>query len=92
MTNRPSKIKLIKQNDELDSDHSLLLLKRSMKIVSEEEQYMNVSKIKKIDSSIYDDEIMKHKLYYETMNEDDIDKATENIIKIIQDVNKILCP
>ena len=92
MSNRPQKIKNYFQIDDTESDHALLILKRNMKIVPEEQQYMNVSNIKNIDSSIYNDKIINHKLYYSTLTETDSSIITNNIIKIMTDVNNDLCP
>ena len=63
-----------------------------MKLVNVEEQYIEYRNIKNISESIYNDKIVNHKLYYETLVEDDVNKITNNIIKIIEDVNKELCP
>ena len=35
---------------------------------------------------------MNHELYFETLNENDSDKITNNIIKIVNDVSHNLCP
>ena len=61
-------------------------------MINEEEQYIEVRDIKKIDNSIYNDKIVNHKLYYPTLVEKDHNIITENIIKIIEDVNNQLCP
>ena len=48
-TNHPKKIKCVEQNDDTNSDHSMLKILRHMKLTQSEEQYTFTRDYKKID-------------------------------------------
>ena len=82
-TNHPKKIKCVEQNDDTNSDHSMLKILRHMKVTQSEEQYTFTRDYKKIDFDRVNQEIMDSDIYFEILESENPDYIAENIIELI---------
>merc|ERR1712055_943583 len=79
-TNKTNKIKNIIIKDDSFSDHSILILNRSMKINSVEENLFIYRNMKDIDIYKLENKIIENPKYINTLNESNIDISAENKI------------
>ena len=78
ITNRPDKISSIQQIDDMDSDHSALILNRKMNIKQCEERYIRIKNFKNIENIDMNEIVMNHSEYeniFTTKGSNNIEKT-----------------
>ena len=82
ISNRPDKISSIHQLDDMDSDHSALILNRKMNIKQCEERFIKIRNFKNIENTDMNEIIMNHTEYKNIFTT----KGSNNIAKLIKKI------
>ena len=91
-SNKTNKIKNVIIKDDSYSDHSILIVIRSMKINNVEENLFLSRNTKDLDFYQLENNIYKNPKYNDTLNETNTNLSAENIINIILDEDNIIAP
>ena len=91
-TNKISKIQNVIIKDDRYSDHSILILIRSMKINKVEENLFLSRNTKNVDFYKLENNIFNNTKYNSMLKEKDTNQSAENIINIILDEYNIIAP
>ena len=91
-TNKVNKIQNVIIKDDSYSDHSILILIRSMKINKVEENLFLSRNINNVDFIKLENSIFNNTKYNSTLSEKNTNQSAENIINIILDEYDIIAP